>query len=123
MVSRSAKKDKRSGALNPPHEAGDGKSRPVKIAKISAKASKIAASAALSRQATGKQSHDKKQNIGTLVQLTSDQRLDAFRDGAAAARRETFALGRPVTESRDGILVRVWPDGRVETVTAVGHDD
>jgi hypothetical protein len=49
--------------------------------------------------------------------LLDDPDLDkAMREAAQKAVSETFALGLPVTRDVDGVVSRVYPDGRVEPV-------
>jgi hypothetical protein len=97
-----------------------GKSRNGKTGKTasSAAVSKLAASA-LSRQP------DRKQDTAprSILELTTAEREEAFRDAAAAARDSAFEQGRPIIEFRDGRIVRVWSDGRIEAVDPLGHGD
>ena len=94
--------------------------------KASSKAIKKVAASVLSQTVVPKplrNADSKTSSTRNVSNLTTDERVEAFRDAAEAERQETFSRGRPVTEFRDGHVVRVWPDGRVENVPAVGHDD
>ncbi len=51
---------------------------------------------------------------GTIYGLTGQELARIGQAAARAARRESFALGLPITYVKDGQLVREYPDGHIE---------
>jgi hypothetical protein len=54
-----------------------------------------------------------------IVDLTAEELDEAAGEAWAAAARDAFARGLPVTGSRDGRRLRYHPDGRIEDLGSI----